>query len=153
MGEANLALAYHGIRVIILLTRNTLGPPAVAARVSGDMTVFHRCEFYGLQDTLWDNQGRHYFKRCTVQGAVDFIFGGGQSIYENCAISVLGGALGPGVTGFITAQGRSNPDDASGFVFNECNVFGSGSALLGRAWRAYARGIFYRSNFTDVVNP
>ncbi|XP_030458867.1 probable pectinesterase 55 [Syzygium oleosum] len=127
--------------------------PAVAARVSGDKNVFHRCGFYGLQDTLWDDQGRHYFKRCTVQGAVDFIFGGGQSIYENCAISVLGGALGTGVTGFITAQGRSNPDDASGFVFKECNVFGSGSALLGRAWRAYARVVFYHSNFTDVVNP
>ncbi|XP_030523405.2 probable pectinesterase 55 [Rhodamnia argentea] len=126
---------------------------AVAARVSGDKNVFHRCGFYGLQDTLWDDQGRHYFKRCTVQGAVDFIFGGGQSIYENCAISVLGGALGPGVTGFITAQGRSNLDEASGFVFKECNVFGSGSALLGRAWRAYARVVFYRSNFTDVVNP
>lgn len=56
--------------------------PAVAARVSGDKNVFHRCGFYGLQDTLWDDQGRHYFKRCTVQGAVDFIFGGGQSIYE-----------------------------------------------------------------------
>ncbi|KAI6695834.1 hypothetical protein NL676_023544 [Syzygium grande] len=127
--------------------------PAVAARISGDKNVFHRCGFYGLQDTLWDDQGRHYFKRCTIQGAVDFIFGSGQSIYENCAISVLGRALGPGVLGFITAQGRSNPHDGNGFVFKECNVFGSGSALLGRPWRAYARVVFYRSNFTNVVHP
>lgn len=127
--------------------------PAVAARISGDKNMFYRCGFYGLQDTLWDDQGRHYFKRCTVQGAVDFIFGSGQSIYENCAISVLGRALGPGVSGFITAQGRSNPHDTNGFVFKECNVFGSGSALLGRPWRAYARVVFYRSNFTDIVHP
>ncbi|PON79954.1 P-type ATPase [Parasponia andersonii] len=56
--------------------------PAVAAMVSGDMTKFFRCGFYGLQDTLWDHQGRHYYKHCTIEGAVDFIFGGGQSLFE-----------------------------------------------------------------------
>lgn len=55
---------------------------AVAAMISGDKSVFYRCGFYGLQDTLWDVQGRHYFNKCTIQGAVDFIFGAGQSIYE-----------------------------------------------------------------------
>lgn len=55
---------------------------AVAAMIEGDKSVFYRCEFVGLQDTLWDVQGRHYFKQCTIQGAVDFIFGSGQSLYE-----------------------------------------------------------------------
>lgn len=56
--------------------------PAAAARISGDKSFFHRCGFYGLQDTLWDDEGRHYFERCSIQGAVDFIFGAGQSMYE-----------------------------------------------------------------------
>ena len=56
--------------------------PAVAAMVSGDKTKFLRCGFYGLQDTLWDDHGRHYYYNCTIEGAVDFIFGGGQSIFE-----------------------------------------------------------------------
>ncbi|XP_060196314.1 probable pectinesterase 29, partial [Lycium barbarum] len=53
---------------------------AVAAMISGDKSVFYKCKFLGLQDTLWDVQGRHYFKLCTIEGAVDFIFGNGQSI-------------------------------------------------------------------------
>ncbi|XP_010025802.2 probable pectinesterase 29 [Eucalyptus grandis] len=126
--------------------------PAAAAMILGDKSYFYRVGFSGLQDTLWDVEGRHYFKRCTIQGAVDFIFGGGQSIYEGCAISVLGNAL-PGLSGFITAQGRENEQDTDGFVFKNCNVFGSGSAKLGRPWRGYARVLFYHSNFTDVVDP
>lgn len=56
--------------------------PAVAALIAGDKTYLYRVGMYGLQDTLWDAEGRHYFRSCTIQGAVDFIFGSGQSIYE-----------------------------------------------------------------------
>lgn len=56
--------------------------PALAAKIQGDKSAFYKCGFVGLQDTLWDVQGRHYFKYCTIQGAVDFIFGSGQSLYE-----------------------------------------------------------------------
>lgn len=50
--------------------------------IAGDKASFYRCSFYGVQDTLWDVEGRHYFKGCFIEGAVDFIFGAGQSIYE-----------------------------------------------------------------------
>ncbi|KAK6161773.1 hypothetical protein DH2020_005154 [Rehmannia glutinosa] len=66
---------------------------AVAALIQGDKSAFYRCGFFGLQDTLWDVQGRHYFRLCTIQGAVDFIFGSGQSLYEGCTISVVAGVL------------------------------------------------------------
>ncbi|KAL5996470.1 hypothetical protein ACLOJK_026550 [Asimina triloba] len=56
---------------------------AVAAMVSGDKISFYGCAFLGLQDTLWDNTGRHYFKQCYIEGAVDFIFGAAQSTYEH----------------------------------------------------------------------
>ncbi|KAM1036640.1 hypothetical protein ACFX13_032254 [Malus domestica] len=127
--------------------------PAVAAMVAGDKLKFYRCGFFGLQDTLWDVSGRHYYKLCTIQGAVDFILGSGQSIFEKCSISVLGGALGRGVAGFITAQGRDNPKDPNGFVFKDCKVTGTGSTFLGRPWRGYSRVIFYNSNFSNVVVP
>ncbi|KAH9680840.1 putative pectinesterase 29 [Citrus sinensis] len=127
--------------------------PAVAAMVAGDKTAFYRCGFSGVQDTLWDDQGRHYFDRCTIEGAVDFIFGGGQSIYENCVINVVGSTLQPGLHGFITAQGRTNPNDANGFVFKGGIVMGTGSTLLGRPWRGYARVLFYSVNLTNVVDP
>ncbi|CAN1132420.1 Probable pectinesterase 29 [Linum perenne] len=120
--------------------------PAVAVLVSGDKTSFYGCRFSGVQDTLWDNEGRHYFKRCTIEGAVDFIFGGGQSIYEDCDIRVIGG-------GFITAQSRETLDDPSGFVFKECSVSGTGPTYLGRPWRQYARVLFFKCHFSDVVDP
>lgn len=56
--------------------------PAAAAKIEGDKSGFYKVGFFGLQDTLWDVEGRHYFKQCTIEGAVDFIFGSGQSIYD-----------------------------------------------------------------------
>ncbi|XP_055822139.1 probable pectinesterase 29 [Solanum dulcamara] len=125
---------------------------AVAAMIAGDKSIFYKCEFLGFQDTLWDVEGRHYFKLCTIEGAVDFIFGNGQSIYENCTISVNAGAL-DGLIGYITAQGRSNPNDTSGFVFKNCNVTGNGQIFLGRPWRDYARVLFYDSSMANVITP
>ncbi|GAV67675.1 Pectinesterase domain-containing protein [Cephalotus follicularis] len=127
--------------------------PAVAAMISGDKSAFYRCGFMGIQDTLWDDEGRHYFKKCTIQGAVDFIFGSGQSLYEDCSIQVLGNYLEPGLPGFITAQGRSELGDENGFVFKGCRVFGFGSAYLGRPWRACSRVLFVDSYLTEVVQP
>ncbi|XP_010527479.1 PREDICTED: probable pectinesterase 29 [Tarenaya hassleriana] len=127
--------------------------PAVAAMIGGDKSAFYAVGFDGLQDTLWDSEGRHYFHRCTIQGAVDFIFGNGQSIYQDCVVQVLGGELEPGLTGYITAQGRTNPNDGNGFVFKDSLVFGTGMAFLGRPWRGYSRVVFFRTNLTDVVVP
>ncbi|XP_059316055.1 probable pectinesterase 29 [Lycium ferocissimum] len=129
---------------------NVMMQAAVAAMISGDKSTFYRCGFLGLQDTLWDVQGRHYFKLCTIVGAVDFIFGNGQSIYERCSIAVNAGAVN-GLIGFITAQGRTDPNDQSGFVFKDCGVFGTGLTFLGRPWRQYARVLFYNSSMSDVV--
>lgn len=56
--------------------------PALSARIYGDKSAFYDCAFLGVQDTLWDVQGRHHFLNCYIEGAVDFIFGAGQSLYE-----------------------------------------------------------------------
>ncbi|KAF6143373.1 hypothetical protein GIB67_001317 [Kingdonia uniflora] len=127
--------------------------PAVAARVFGDKSSFYSCGFFGLQDTLWDVQGRHYFKSCFIEGAVDFIFGSGQSIYEKCKISVIAHNVQPVAVGFITAQARSSSTDPSAFIFKHCSVFGRGSAYLGRAWRAYSRVLFFNTFLSQVVHP
>ncbi|XP_009796005.1 putative pectinesterase 29 [Nicotiana tabacum] len=125
---------------------------AVAAMISGDKSTFYRCGFLGFQDTLWDVQGRHYFKLCTIVGAVDFIFGAGQSIYERCTISTNAGGL-DGLIGYITAQGRISPNDESGFVFKDSAVFGTGLTFLGRPWRDYARVLFYNTTMTNIIVP
>ncbi|KAK6122819.1 hypothetical protein DH2020_043433 [Rehmannia glutinosa] len=125
---------------------------AVAALIQGDKSAFYRCGFMGVQDTLWDVQGRHYFKLCTIQGAVDFIFGAGQSLYERCTISVVARALN-GVPGYITAQARSHPLETNGFVFKDCNIIGNGNTFLGRPWRDHARVVFYNTSMSQIVVP
>ncbi|KAK4392136.1 putative pectinesterase 15 [Sesamum angolense] len=64
-----------------------VGGQAVALRVSGDQSAFYGCGFYGAQDTLNDDQGRHYYKECYIQGSIDFIFGNGRSLFEDCTIN------------------------------------------------------------------
>lgn len=60
-------------------TRVTWAP---AALITGDKVSFHRCRFRGIQDTLGDSQGRHYFQNCYISGVIDFIWGHGQSVYK-----------------------------------------------------------------------
>ncbi|TYH55448.1 hypothetical protein ES332_D09G235900v1 [Gossypium tomentosum] len=127
--------------------------PAVAAMLSGDKCVFHKCGFSSVQDTLWDAAGRHYFKDCVIEGAVDFIFGNAQSLYEGSSIRFLGELLEPGIAGFITAQGRENPNDPNGFVFKNCNVYGKGTTYLGRPWRGFSRVLFYNCQFSNIIHP
>lgn len=122
--------------------------PAVAALVAGDRSSFYRCGFVSVQDTLSDIQGRHYYEGCHIQGAMDFIFGNGQSIFQGCEIWTARTPVWPG---FITAQGRVSEADTSGFVFKGCTVRGVTPAYLGRAWRRYARVIFYQTDMSGVV--
>ncbi|XP_044492761.1 putative pectinesterase 10 [Mangifera indica] len=127
---------------------------ALAARIYGDKSAFYKCGFIGVQDTLWDATGRHYFSQCYIEGAIDFIFGGAQSMYEKCSINVTTGIYTPQKKyGFITAQGRNCSSDPSGFVFKYCTITGSGKAYLGRAYRPYSRVIMIKSTISDVVIP
>lgn len=58
------------------------GGQAVALLVKGDKCAFYGCGIYGYQDTLYDYSGRHLFRECHIEGAVDFIFGNARSLYE-----------------------------------------------------------------------
>ncbi|XWS76673.1 hypothetical protein CRYUN_Cryun01aG0197700 [Craigia yunnanensis] len=128
--------------------------PALAARIYGDKSAFYSCAFFGLQDTLWDVQGRHYFYNCYIEGGFDFIFGRGQSIYEGCEINLTAGKYAPGYpNGYVTAQARNSSDDPSGFVFKSCMFTGTGKTYLGRAYGAYSRVIIYKSALSDSIIP
>ncbi|GMI98898.1 hypothetical protein like AT2G47280 [Hibiscus trionum] len=128
--------------------------PAVAARIYGDKSAFYFCGFFGLQDTLWDVEGRHYFYGCYIEGGIDFIFGSGQSIYERCQVNLTLVKYAPEYPyGYITAQGRNSSSDPSGFVFKSCEFTGFGKTYLGRAYGPYSRVIIYRSVLSDLIIP
>ncbi|XP_057782274.1 probable pectinesterase 53 [Salvia miltiorrhiza] len=126
----------------------TRGGQAAALRISGTKAAFYNCSFYGSQDTLYDHKGLHYFNNCFIQGSVDFIFGYGTSLYENCYLKSVTQKVAS-----VTAQKRSNSSIGSGFSFKNCTVTGSGSIYLGRAWGDYSRVVFSYTFLDKIVLP
>ncbi|OMP12117.1 Pectinesterase, catalytic [Corchorus olitorius] len=126
------------------------GGQAVAVRISGTKAAFYNCSFYGDQDTLYDHKGLHYFNNCFIQGSVDFIFGYGRSLYENCYLNSIAKKKAS-----LTAQKRSNSSLESGFSFKDSVVTGSSGGLvyLGRAWGDYSRVVFSYTFMDKVVLP
>jgi pectinesterase len=119
---------------------------AVAMRIMSDRVVFRNCRFLGWQDTLYPNGGRNYFVDCHVEGRVDFIFGRGQAVFENCTIHSKNG-------GFVTAA-STLPERQFGLVFLDCKLTGDGDpAYLGRPWRDHAMVAFVRCEIGGHVRP
>ncbi|WCJ22360.1 Pectin lyase-like superfamily protein [Euphorbia peplus] len=126
----------------------SIGGQGVALRISGNKAAFYNCSFYGNQDTLYDHKGLHYFNNCFIQGSVDFIFGSGRSLYENCHLNSIAKKVAS-----LTAQKRSNATMESGFSFKNSVVTGSGLVYLGRAWGDYSRVVFSYTYMDKVVLP
>ncbi|GFP86747.1 probable pectinesterase 53 [Phtheirospermum japonicum] len=113
-----------------------IGKQAVAFRISADAAAFVGCKFLGAQDTLYDHLGRHYYKDCYIEGSVDFIFGNGLSLFENCQV-----------------HARNSILDDSGFSFVNCKVTGSGALYLGRAWGPFSRVVFAYTYMDNIIIP
>ncbi|KAL8166772.1 hypothetical protein V2J09_008271 [Rumex salicifolius] len=124
----------------------------IALRVMGNYASFYNCKITGNKSTLLDDEGRHFFKDCLIEGTDDLIFGDGRSIYLNSDIHVLPHEP----TSNIAAQARKNLDPrAGGFVFVHCRVTGEpkSKALLGRTYMAGSRVIYAYSTMTNIVEP
>ncbi|KAJ7537614.1 hypothetical protein O6H91_11G013900 [Diphasiastrum complanatum] len=123
---------------------------APAIRISGDKCAFYSCTFLGWQDTLFADQGRHYYKNCRIEGSVDFILGYAKAVFDNCTIHSRD-------QGFISAQSRWCDSDCIGagsaFIFLRCNLSGIGPTYLGRPWRPYARVIFIDTYMGPHILP
>ena len=138
---------------------------AIALYADGDRLVVDACCITGRQDTLFlgplpprevkpggfigpkqfapRRVGRQYFRRCRIEGDVDFIFGGACAYFEGCGIRSLNRNMD--VNGYVTAA--STPEgEPYGFVFHGCSFTAAqdvapDSVYLGRPWREWAQTV------------
>lgn len=157
---------FEGIGVIVLaddfsatnLTfENTSGDhgQALALRIDGDRAVLRHCRLLGWQDTLMVNHGRHYFRDCHIEGRVDFIYGSGTTVFEECVIHSKAG-------GYVTAA-STPPEKPFGFVFLRCRLTGDNTpwdaamkarpAELGRPWRPHGAVAFLECEMGAHIKP
>lgn len=154
-----------------LTIQNTAGPDAhqaVAFRSDSDLSVVENCEFLGNQDTLYAHSLRQYYKSCRIQGNVDFIFGNSAALFQDCLILVAPRQLKPekGESNAVTAHGRIDPAQSTGFVFQHCVINGTDAYMalyyskpsvhknfLGRPWKEYSRTVFIHCTFESLIKP
>lgn len=116
-------------------------PQAVALMTDkgSDHAFFDNVKITGYQDTLFTEAGRSYFRKCFVSGHVDFIFGGGTALFDQCEI-VTRARFKPGVNpiGYVTAP-STQLSSKYGLIFIKCKLtkeekVPAGSSPLGRPW-------------------
>ncbi|WP_372017240.1 pectinesterase family protein [Pseudoxanthomonas sp. 10H] len=127
-----------------LTIANDAGPvgQAVALAVVGTRAAFRDVRFLGHQDTLYlqGHDSLSWFGGCEVHGTVDFIFGAGTALFEDCRIHSVG-------NGYVTAAATPR-DHPHGLVFRDCTLTaaeGVDAVYLGRPWRDHARVAFLDS--------
>lgn len=168
---ATVAVLGDGFMASGLTIQNTAGPDAhqaVAFRSASDLSVIENCEFIGNQDTLYAQSLRQFYKSCRIQGNVDFIFGNSASLFQDCEILVRPRQVKPekGENNALTAQGRTDPAQSTGFVFQNCLINGTQEYMalynskpqvhknyLGRPWKEYSRTVYIHCNFEALVTP
>ncbi|XP_058108751.1 pectinesterase/pectinesterase inhibitor PPE8B-like [Magnolia sinica] len=161
--SATFAVSGRGFIARDMTFENTAGPEkhqAVALRSDSDLSAFYRCGIHGYQDTLYAHSLRQFYRECSITGTVDFIFGNGAVVFQNCLIRARKPL--PNQKNTITAQGRKDPNQNTGFSIQYCNVSADADLLtsqnstltyLGRPWKEYSRTVFMQSYFGGVIRP
>lgn len=148
----------------------------VALTVYGDNFTLERCTLSSTQDTLFlgplpkdlierydgflpdplrrDMRCRQRFSDCLIEGTVDFIFGCGEAIFENCEIRSLCDARN---TGYIAAPAHA-PEQTTGFLFQNCRLTAEpgltpGTICLARPWRDYGLCEFRNCEIGPHISP
>ncbi|WP_321436353.1 pectinesterase family protein [uncultured Bacteroides sp.] len=134
---------------------------ALALDTEEDRQTFKNCRLLGYQDTYRSKKGRrYYFKDCFIQGATDFVYGGGTVFFDDCTINCVKGG------GYVSA-----PEDITyyekttsgktlryGFIFRNCKItadadVADNSYYLGRPWNMECGSIYLNCRLGKHIKP
>ncbi|XP_065879413.1 probable pectinesterase/pectinesterase inhibitor 51 [Euphorbia lathyris] len=166
-----VAVAGDGFMAKDITFKNTAGIPtlqAVAFRSHSDKSYIENCEFIGNQDTLHAHGLRQFYKSCKIQGHIDFIFGNAAAYFKDCEIFISPRLekREKGEKNAVTAHGRTDSGQSTGFVFNNCTITGTAEYkklcesnpkvhlnYLGRPWKDFSRIVFIKSYLDSIIAP
>ncbi|MBQ8175896.1 MAG: pectin methylesterase [Oscillospiraceae bacterium] len=147
---------------------------AIAVYAEGDSISFEDCRFLGHQDTLFtgplpfreiekggfrgptefaERRVVHQtYKRCYIEGEVDFIFGSASAYFEECELFSIN--CGKEINGFVTAASTYNGADY-GHIFNRCRFVSDcpdNTVYLGRPWRNFAQTVLIECEIGEHIH-
>ena len=121
------------------------GPQALAMYSNNDKIAFRNCIMRSYQDTYLTSTknvtDRHYLSDCRIEGAVDYIYGGGDVFFDNCTLFNVRPS-----GGYIVAPSHLTTT-AWGYVFSNCTLDGNPGVVtyLGRPWHNSPKTVFLNS--------
>lgn len=148
----------------------------VALTVCADNFTAENCGFISTQDTIFcgplppdlierydgflkdelrrSGEMKQIFKNCLIAGSVDFIFGCGDTLFEDCEIKSVHDVRGHG----YAAAPAHSLSQKTGFVFNNCRFTNDGnvedgSIFLARPWRDYGKSSFISCEYGAHIAP
>ncbi|KAG6695200.1 hypothetical protein I3843_09G086200 [Carya illinoinensis] len=161
--SATVAAVGDGFIAQDIWFQNTAGPQkhqAVALRVGADQSIINRCRIDAYQDTLYAHSNRQFYRDSYITGTVDFIFGNAAVVFQNCKIVARKPMSGQ--ANMVTAQGRTDPNQATGTSIQKCDIIassdlepvkGSVRSYLGRPWKEYSRTVVMQSYIGNHIDP
>ena len=170
----------QGLSIVNACAPRERAGQAIALYADGDFFLCEDCRLCSFQDTLFtaplppkelQKNGfigpkqfaprlpqRHTYRRCRIEGDVDFIFGSAAAWFEACDIVSVDGRADriAHAEGYATAA--STPEGQRfGYVFSHCRFLGEGvaegSVYLGRPWRDYAKTVLLHCELGPHIRP
>ncbi|ASW54456.1 pectinesterase family protein [Plantactinospora sp. KBS50] len=121
---------------------------AVALHLNADRAVLRNVRLLGDQDTFLINvNARAYVVDSYVEGTVDFIFGDGTVVFNNCVLYEKRSTGGP-----ITAA-RTDPAKTYGMLIYRSTITGAtgNTTELGRPWGPSAQVVYRESVLSATI--
>ena len=131
------------------------GPQALALYTPANHFAMNNCYLRSYQDTYLTSYNkvsdRHYIRNSKIEGAVDFIYGGGDVFFDKCTITVTRKD-----GGYIVAPSHGT-GTAWGYVFSNCTVdqdkVTGVTTYFGRPWQNAPKTVFLNTTLKANIYP